>query len=58
MESNGVSSFGNNGLLPAYPVIGIGATVRCGDGWGRSWAFGGVLTAVRVRVSSEAESRT
>ena len=38
-------------------VYGIAAEGRCGDGWGRMWFFGGVLTAVMVRVSGEADSR-
>ncbi len=46
------------GLLTSYPVVGIVAAVRSGDGGEVSGLFGGVLTAVTVRVSSEADSRT
>ena len=57
-EEEGLFFIWHGGLLAAYPVDGIAAGVRCGDGWGRMWFPGGVLTAVMVRVSSEADSRT
>ena len=52
-EERGVLFIWHGGLLSAYPVDGIAAGVRCGDGWGRiRVSLGGVLTAVMVRVSS------
>ena len=47
----------HGGLLATDPVFGIATAVRWGDGWGRCWIFGGVLTAAMVRVSSEADYR-